>query len=174
MRWITFAILACITIVLQTTIVYRLELSQGAPDLMFIVAMLYALHAPTPDAMIAAWLLGFITDLFWPGRLGVHAFTYGLLALVVVQFRDSMFRDHPLTALFVTLVCAWLVHLLAGVHYLIFHPEAQRTMAGVLLHATITAMFTAILAPYAHWLLIRMRSLLGLLPPHRLRTRRTI
>ncbi len=174
MRWIAFLILAGVTIVLQTTIVYRLELSQGAPDLMFIVAMLYALHAPSPDAMIAAWVLGFITDLFWPGRVGVHAFSYGLLALVVVQFRDSMFRDHPLTSLFVTLVCAWIAHLLAGVHYMIFHPQAERTMVAVLLHATVTAMFTAILAPYVHWLLIRMRALLGLLPPHRLRTRGAI
>ncbi len=172
MRWVSFIILACIGIVLQTTVVHRLAISQVAPDLMFIIAVHYALHAVSPDAMIAAWILGFMTDLYGPGRLGVYGFAFGLMALLVVQLRDSMFRDHPLTSLFVTLICTWVVHMVAGIHFLLARPEAQRGILDVLLHSTYTAMYTAALAPYLHWFLGRLRSPLGLASSGRLRPRR--
>ncbi|MBN1345248.1 MAG: rod shape-determining protein MreD [Phycisphaerae bacterium] len=175
MRWLPFIILACIGIVLQTTVIYRVELSHGSPDLMFIIAVHYALHAVSPDAMIAAWVLGFLTDLYGPGRLGVFAFGFGLMAIVIVQLRDSMFRDHPLTWMFVTFIGAWLVHFMAGVHFIwVAYPHSGRTIIDVVLCATFTAIYTVVPAPYIHWLFGRFRGLLGLLPAHRLRTRRMI
>jgi len=172
MRWLSFVILAYVGIVLQTTVAERLEISHIRPDLMFIIAVHYALHAVSPDAMIAAWLLGFVVDLCGQGQLGVFAFGYGVTALFVVQLRDSMFRDHPLTSLFVTLVCTWLVHLLAGIHFLLTHAQAHRSWVEMLLHSTYTAMYSAAVAPYLHWLLGRLRGLLGLASPRRLRPRR--
>jgi rod shape-determining protein MreD len=172
MRWISFVILACIGIVLQTTVAHRLQINNVSPDLMLIITVHYSLHAIAPDAMIAAWLLGFLTDLCGSGRLGVFAFGFGVMAALVVQLRDTMFRDHPLTSLFVTLTCAWAVHLIAGIHFLLTHPEAHRGIVDVLLYATFTAMYAAALAPHLHWVLGRIRGPLGLPPPHRLRTRR--
>jgi len=169
MRWVSFIILACIGIVLQTTVAHRLQINHIGPDLMFIIAVHYALHASSPDAMIAAWLLGFTTDLFGPGQLGVFAFAYGLIALLVVQLRDSMFRDHPYTSLFTTLICAWMVHMTAGAHFLLSHPQAHRGILDVLLHATYTAMYTAALGPHLHWLLGRFRGPLGLVSTGRMR-----
>ncbi len=172
MRWISFVILACIGIVLQTTVAHRLQINNVSPDLMLIITVHYALHAISPDAMIAAWLLGFSIDLYGSGRLGVFAFGFGVVAALIVQLRDSMFRDHPLTSLFVTLTCAWAVHLMAGIHFILTHPNAPRGIVDVFLYAAYTAMYTAALAPYLHWILGRIRGPLGLLPAHRLRTRR--
>ncbi len=172
MRWLPFIILAYIGIVLQTTVAQRLEINHVRPDFVLIIALYYALSATSPDALIAAWLLGFTVDLCGQGQLGVFALGYGLMALLVVQFRDSMFRDHPLTSLFVTLICTWLVHLLAGVHFVLSHSHAQRSVIEMLLHSTYTAMYSAAIAPYLHWLLARLRGLLGTVQPRRLRARR--
>jgi rod shape-determining protein MreD len=172
MRWLPFVILGYSGIVLQTTLAQRLEINHIRPDLMLIIALHYALQASSPEAMIAAWLLGFAVDLTGQGQLGVFAFAYGLLALLVVQFRESMFRDHPLTSLFVTLICTWLVHLLDGVYFLVGHSHTQRSVLEMLLYSMYTAMYTAAIAPYLHWLLGRARGLLGLAQSRRLRPRR--
>ncbi len=171
MRWLPFIILAYISILLQTTVVERLEISHVRPDLVFIMAVFYALHAASPDAMIAAWTLGFVTDLCGSGHLGVFAFSYGLMALLIVQLRDSMFRDHPLTSLFVTLFCTWVVYLMAGLHFILSHPQAQRSIIEMLLHSTYTAMYSAALAPYLHWLFGRLRGLLGMTSLRKIRMR---
>ena len=71
MRWFSFAILAVIALVLQTTVVPRMgiqftrpDLVQSIrPDLVFILAVHYALWGPWPDAAIGAWILGFIASL---------------------------------------------------------------------------------------------------------------
>jgi rod shape-determining protein MreD len=172
MRWLPFIILACVCIVLQTTLAERLEINRIRPDLVFLLAVHYALHAASPSALIAAWVLGFMVDLCGQGQLGVYAFAYGGMALIVVQLRDSMFRDHPLTSLFVTLVCTWLVHLFVGIHFMLSHPHTQRPVLEMLLHSTYTAMYTAALAPYLHSLLGRLRGILGMAPARRLRPRR--
>lgn len=173
MRWLSFFILCGIGLVLQTTVAHRLQINHVSMDLMFIIALHYALHAPLGDAKLAAWTLGFCTDLVGPGRLGVMGLCYGLTALVVVQFRDTMFRSHPLTSLFVTLICTWLVQLAAGWFFVLMSPNIHRGTLDVLPHATYTAIYTAALAPSLHWFLDRLRSPLGLTPPPRLRMRRS-
>jgi rod shape-determining protein MreD len=173
MRWLPFMILACIGVVLQTTVVHRLQINHVSLDLIFILAAYYALNAPTADAKIAAWLLGFSADLVDPGPLGVMAFCFGLTALLVVQFRDTMFRSHPLTSAFVTLFCTWMIHMLAGAFFILTHPEVHRSVVEVVLQATYTAIYTALLAPSIHWMLDRMRGTLGLTPSPRLKMGRS-
>ena len=177
MRWTSFVILAFIAVVLQTTVVARLTVSGFCADLVLIIAVYYALHASTPDALIAAWVLGMMTDLSGPGRLGVYAFGFGLMALLIVQLRDSMFRDHPLTSLVLTLFCAWGVHAMAGGVYLVLavltHSQTHRDIVDVLTQATGSALFTAAVAPHVHYLLARFRGQLGLTSAKRMRMRRT-
>ena len=56
MKWISFAILAVLTSVLQTTLVaHTLAIGEIRPDWMFILAVHYALHGKWPDVAIAAW-----------------------------------------------------------------------------------------------------------------------
>jgi rod shape-determining protein MreD len=174
MRWLPFIILLYVGIVLQTTLAQRLEINHVRPDFMFIAALYYALQVVSPEAMIAAWFLGFAVDLCSQGQLGVYAFAYGLMALLVVQFRESMFRDHPLTSLFVTLICTWLAHLIAGVYFILTHPQSPRSTIEMLLHSTYTAMYTAAIAPYLHWMLGRIRGVLGVAQPRRIRPRRIV
>ncbi len=174
MRWLSFAVLAWVAIVLQTTLVPRLPFGNIRPDLLYIIAVHYSLHAVSPDAMIAAWLLGFTMDICGPGTIGVFAFSYGLTSLIIVRLRDSMFRDHPLTWTLVTLVSSWLVYLIVGVHFLLTHPTAQRGIADVLTHSILTAAITAFFAPYIQGFFGRIRTVLGLMPAHRLRMHRMI
>jgi len=170
MRWVSFAILVAVVLVLQTTLVPRLSIRGIFPDLLLIVALYYALQAPEAPAMLAGWICGLMMDLSAGGRVGVLAFAFGLVGVLVVKIRDLTFRDNPLLQMFVALVAGSIVHGIERGQRVLWG-EAAAGMGDALLTGVFVAMYTAALTPYVHWLLSRARGLL-LLPLRTARTRR--
>jgi hypothetical protein len=118
MRWIPFAILAWVMIVLQTTVAQvlttdRLAIGTVGPDLLASLAVFAALYAQRQtDALVAAWLLGTILDLATAGGpaggsvVGPMAIGYVLGAKAVFSVRGAFFRDRlPTRALMGLMFC---------------------------------------------------------------------
>ncbi len=166
MRWIAFTILLYIVTVLQTAVVPYLGVHHTRPDLLVILAVYYALTARSQDALLAAWFIGLAADLTGlglvrHGGIGLHAFTMGLIAILIVNTRDFTFRDSVVTRLVYTLLAAFAQSLLVGLH--LYYTAANRpAMIDIVLGSLYSAVFTALLAPYGHWILGRIRTLLGL------------
>lgn len=166
MRWIPFVILVYVACVLQTTAMAFLEVHSVRPDLLVLVAVYYALLARRPDALLACWLLGLAVDLnglsfHTRSNVGLHALAFGLIALLAVRVRELFFRDQMMT--FVWFMVAWvlLLEALVGMH-LMWATGQWNRFGELALAGTYTAIYTAIFAPYVHWLLKRLRPTLGL------------
>ena len=159
MRWFSFAILAVIALVLQTTVVPRMEIQLIRPDLVFILAVHYALWGPWPDAAIAAWILGFIASLQSADPVGIQAFAFGLAAWCILRIRQVLFRDHAMTQLLLTLCFMFAIQLIIGLYRRWAMAPAE---GGFVWPALMTAVYTGACAPYLHWVLIRLSWLTGL------------
>lgn len=86
MAWGGFWIALLITYVLQVTVVWRFG---GAwIDLYLIFALVCGLVARAPEGRLAGWLIGLAQDLTSASPLGLHAFTLGLAAMLVVWLRE--------------------------------------------------------------------------------------
>jgi len=173
MHWIAFAILTYLIVVVQAAAVPFVEVHTIRPDLLVIVAVYYALAARTYDALLACWLIGLAIDLTSlsyteHANVGLHAFSLGLIAFVIVKLRDLTFRDSVITQLIFTFVAKLALSLLAGV-YMLYVVHAPDRFGEVLVTGAYAAVYTAILAPYVHWFLRRLRNLLGIGASHRLR-----
>ena len=161
MKWLPFGILACITIICQTTFVPAMAIHRIWPDWMFVLAVHYALWGPWPDAAIAAWLLGLIVDLQSLDRIGLHAFSFAAAAWAIMYVRQAVFRDHPVTHVVVTLLFAFGVRLVIA-FYDWWCGTINGALGGLLWPAFFTALYTAAWAPYLHWTLILLGKWTGL------------
>ncbi len=151
MRWGPFIILALATIVLQTSVLARFPLFGAFPDLMFVLAVHYAMWATWPEAGLAAWILGFIlgAESAGVGTAALYAFCYGAAAWVIVLVRQVLFREHPATQVLVTLTLALAVQLAAEA----FHGwrAGRPALAAAIWPAALwAAVLTAVVAPLVH------------------------
>ncbi len=175
MHWIAFIILVLTAAVFQAAVVPFVSVHTIRPDLMVIVAVHYALSARGQDALLACWVIGLVVDLTslsfnGAPNVGLHALSLGLIAVVVVKLRDLTFRDSVVTRLFFTFTIKLVLSLLAGV-YMLYVLETPVGFGDILIIGLYSAVYTAVLAPYGHWLLRQLRSPLGIGTTHRLHVR---
>ncbi len=168
MKWLPFLILAAAATILQTTVARTIAIHAVSPDLMFLLAVHYALLGPWPEAAIAAWVLGllFDTQTSSPWPLGLYAFCYGGAAWAMIRVRQVVFRDHPAAQIVITLVFTFLVQLAAWV-FVWWRSQKGVAWSEIGWQALFTAVYTAALAPYVHWGLGRLNRWTGLRPGQR-------
>src|SRR5918992_2856437 len=109
MRLLPYFILAYVTLGLQLGLGRYADVGGGAPNLVLLAVIFIAGNAPRDAALPGAFSLGVMQDLLGPGPLGLYAVAYGLVALVALRTRHSVYRDHPLTNLSVALAAGVLV-----------------------------------------------------------------
>jgi rod shape-determining protein MreD len=176
MHWITFVILLVIATALQKTIAPFVAVHTIRPDLMVVIAVHYALAARAQDALLACWSVGLaidLTSLSFSGapNVGLHALSLGLIGLVIVKLRDLTFRESVATQIFFTLAAKLILSLVTGAYLLYVVRDGTARFGEVVLTGAYAAVYTAVLAPYGHWILRRLRNLLGIGTTHRLRVR---
>ncbi len=157
MRWLTFFILAYVATVLQSTL---LGLMTGATvggatvNLLFILALYYALSARKSDAPWACMALGLMADLASSYPFGVYAAAFAVAGWGVTRIRSHLVGEHPISVLFMSFILTFLLEVIVGAVAF-----KSRTPWGYLLStALLTAVFTAVAAVPVHWLLRRNRS----------------
>jgi rod shape-determining protein MreD len=167
MRWLSFFILAYLVLAIQLGLSGFLNVGQVTPNLVLPVAVFVAINARREEALIGAFMLGAMQDLFSQRPLGIYAFSYALAALFVVGTQPAVYRDHPLTHFFVTLGAAALAGALVWFNdwaYPILHrmPQASRP---AILPALGGALYTALLAMLMLGALARVKFLFGFRGP---------
>ena len=166
MNWVGFAVLAYLVTVIQTSVAPFLAVHTIRPDFMVIVAVFFGLYARPADAMLGCWIIGLLIDLCslsHPVRanVGLHALVLGLLGLFMAKTRGVTFREGMVSHLIYTFVVCFLLTLTVRIHT----TWDVRSASGLGRHSAVafyTAIYTALLAPYVHFLLRRLRSVLGL------------
>ena len=158
MHWLSFLIIAYLCTVIQSTLLYKLELFNvhARPDLLLLAALFFILWWNRGEALIAAWILGFCRDLISAVPLGVSALAFALVAMAVMAARRVIFRDNPLVQVALAFFFAFLVEWLVVQHgnhsgWLGGKDFPQQTRL-----VFYDAVYSALLAPYLLWLLLRV------------------
>ncbi|HOF19283.1 MAG TPA: hypothetical protein PK082_10270 [Phycisphaerae bacterium] len=181
MRWVPFAILAYLVIVLQCSLGQMLTFEISAigsvgPDLAAVAALFIALHARrAADALLAAWVLGFALDLSsasGPGGVtvvGPMALAYVLAAGAVYKIREALFAERVLTRAVVGVIFCLLAHLpWVTLQTILAHNVMTWQAYGArLLQAMAISAYTGVVTPVFYPLLDRVRKWLISVPAER-------
>ncbi|MGH8596843.1 MAG: rod shape-determining protein MreD [Gammaproteobacteria bacterium] len=165
MRWLTFAILTVLALTLQSAAAPRLELFSARPDFLLIVVVFLSLYAPSRDAIAAAWILGVCADLMTIERFGVIALSYGMTAMIVASLREYLFRYRVMTQTVVTLTVCLLVRTAWTMYYHLLYKASEPLLRDWLIGGVIASAYTAVLAPFAFRVLLRVSRPLGIARP---------
>jgi rod shape-determining protein MreD len=168
LRWFLIAILSYLCLVVQTSVfnssglVIPLDGHNARPDLLLVIGLFLSFFYKPRDVFVAGWCLGLASDLVSVnGRLGLLALEFAVLLAAVSAIRNSLPRTRKLMQCAASLALVLIVHtgwyaatrLLAGGAV-----QPVRSMEEGLLDAA----YTAVLAPYLFWLLLRLRAPLGI------------
>ena len=167
MRWLGFAICAVLALTLQTTLAWRVEIRGVRPDWLLVLAVFFALHARSMDALIGAWLLGAAADVMSIERFGLMSGAYAVATLMIYSVREYVFRDNPVTHFMATFVAAVAVGTLEALYRFVVgrgaFTGAMSAGGGIVLAAA----YTAAWAPLLHYVLLKFPDLLGIRRPQR-------
>lgn len=144
MAWGGFAIALLLTYLVQTGVTALLPVP--GVDLFLVLALLCGLLAPTHDARIAAWVVGFAQDLGSVDALGIHAFTLGLSAWLLTYLREIINVRAWWVRALAALLAAWPGQLTYLLHVHYWAGSGDASLGGLLAAATLTAAVAAALA----------------------------
>jgi rod shape-determining protein MreD len=104
LRWITYFILAYVTLGVQIGAGTFMRYQGAAPNLLLLAVIFIALNAPRDAALLGAVCLGLMQDLLTQQQPGLYAFSYGLVGMFIVSTGDTVNRDHILAHITLALV----------------------------------------------------------------------
>src|SRR5512147_653535 len=110
MRWISYFILAYLIVAIKVGLGGFINWGQANPNLVRCAAVFVAVNARREEALIGAFGLGLLQDLFTQQPPGLYAFSYALLGLFVVGTQPVVYAEHPLTHFFLALAGAVLTN----------------------------------------------------------------
>ena len=139
------ALLAAAALAFELTLLESWSIGGVRAELLLSLACFAALFArDSGQGLLASWLIGLLKDLGSAGPLGLHALLFLGAGWVVLQIRQILFRESPLTQIGVTFVAACWVNLAAAVLVSIsvggipFGVIVGKTLLSALLTAGIT------------------------------------
>ncbi|HEX4053363.1 MAG TPA: rod shape-determining protein MreD [Tepidisphaeraceae bacterium] len=150
MRWLSYFILAYVTLGLQAGVAHAMQWKTAEPNLVLLAVVFIALNAPRDAALLGCFILGVMQDLASGGTMGLFAFSYGLVALFITAIQQAVHRRHPLTHFTVALIGGILTAIILAIHGWVRPPG---------IHAMplfFTAIYSAVLAPFVIGPLQRM------------------
>src|SRR6516162_2687347 len=110
------ALLGAAALALELTLCDSWSVGGVRAEVMLSLACFAALFArDSGQGLLASWLIGLLKDLGSAGPLGLHALLFLGAGAVVLQIRQILFRESPLTQLAVTFIAACWVNLAAAV-----------------------------------------------------------
>ncbi|HET6428815.1 MAG TPA: hypothetical protein VM389_06165 [Phycisphaerae bacterium] len=175
MRWLYFAILTLVVVILQTTVVQviwvRTPFGYVGPELLTAVAVFAALHTRSRlDAALAGWTAGFAVDLLLSGPgMGLMSLLYMVASVAVHGVREVVFRDRAVTQMVLAGAFCLFVCGLLSVYDLLSGVLDGRGLGRQLIHSTGVAAYTALVTPVVCRVLERFRRLVAPAPSGRKR-----
>ena len=95
MKWVRTLLLAGLFLVVMVRWPANFTAWGVTPAWPFLLVLLLGLRARVQPAVVLSWCTGLLVDLLSLSPLGVHAFLFGLAALVLVRVRGHLFASHP-------------------------------------------------------------------------------
>jgi len=170
MRWLPFILCAGIVLTLQSALAPRLALGGVRPDWVLVMVIFYALHAKTPDSVIAGWALGLMADLLTVERFGLLSLSYGLAAAAVASVREYLFRSRAVTQFAVTLAVGVLMQTAWQIYRRALYAPLGSWAGDWVSNGLLASIYTAAWAPLFHRGLLSIARTLGIpRPQERLR-----
>jgi rod shape-determining protein MreD len=145
LRWIVFFIFAYLILGVQLGMGSFVAYRGVSPDLLLILVIFISLNAPREQALLGSFILGALQDLIAVQPLGLFAFSYGLVSLLVVFTAESVRRKHVLTHLSFTFCGGVLLGMLLIVHDY-FRPASPVQHLGPRV-VLVMVIYTTMLAP---------------------------
>ncbi len=168
MRWLFVAILAYTCLIIETAafrpggLAVQVDGHWVRPDMMLLVGMFLAFFFEPRHVFVAGWGLGLASDIVSvAGRLGLKALLFCLALYLVTYARTVISRTRPLTQFLVCLVVVFAVHLVWYVTTLLVSGAGLSPVRSAEASA-LDALYSAVLAPYLFWLMLLLRSPLGI------------
>jgi rod shape-determining protein MreD len=145
-------ILGAVALAFELTLLERWSLKGARPEALLSLACFAALFArDSSQGLAASWMIGLLKDLGSAGPLGLHALLFLGAGWVVLQIRQVLYRESPLTQIAVTFIAACWVNLAAAV---IVAVTVGGIPPGVLLGKTaLSAVLTALVTVPLHFTL---------------------
>ena len=145
MRWVSFFVLAYVALGLDAGLARAVEFHGAVPNFALLAVVYLSLNAPHDAALLSCFILGAMHDLTSQPALGLLAFSYGLVATLVVGVQQAVSRRHPVTHFALALAGGIVTATVLAVHGWLRPPAA-----GV--HAPVgplfsSAVYSALLAP---------------------------
>jgi rod shape-determining protein MreD len=157
MNWFTFAFVAYLVIGVQLGLGGVLGAGAWMPSMPLVLVLFMSLHAPQRYALLTALLVGLGHDLISAQGLGTYVFIYGVIAIIVLQLRLLLYRQHPLTHVMLGLTMGLLVGLMLGVRNTLRGWLGQDVPTTGIGDSIRTMLSTTVLAPAMIYLLRKMR-----------------
>jgi rod shape-determining protein MreD len=151
--------LGAVALAFELTLLERWSLKGARPEALLSLACFAALFArDSSQGLIASWMIGLLKDLGSAGPLGLHALLFLGAGWVVLQIRQVLYRESPLTQIAVTFIAACWVNLAAAIVVAI---TVGGIPLGVLVGRTLlSALLTALMTVPLHFTLSLGRGLL--------------
>lgn len=140
MAWGWFALATAAVLLVQTTILPLFPLKWV--DLLLALALVCGLAAPSMDARLAAWMVGFAQDLASAGPMGLNALVFGLAVSAMTYLREIVFRQRWPARLLVAMAAALPAQLIV----LTWLHARQGEWLSILLQASTTALAASAVA----------------------------
>src|SRR5258708_5476849 len=134
----------------------RRALKGARPEALLSFGCFAALFArDSSQGLLASWGIGLLKDAGSAGPLGLHALLFLAAGAVVLQIRQILFRESPLTQLAVAFIAACWVNLAAAV---VVALSVGGIPIGVIVGKTLlSALLTAVLTVPLHFTLYQAR-----------------
>lgn len=161
MRWLAYFILAYVMLGLQAGLGVHVRIGSAQPNLVVLGVIFIAIFAPRDAALLGAFVMGMMQDLLTAQPLGMHAFSYGLVAMFTVSTQQVVYRGHPLTHFSLALVAELMTMSIIVLHGLLRGPWQP------IFPMFYSALYTACLAPLVLGILGRMKRGFAFQPPRR-------
>ena len=155
MRWLRFAVLVIITVLIQAGVLMNLSIR---PDLLIILVVFFAVNANPYHAIMTSFTIGFAADLIGPA-VGPQVISFGLLGSALAHLR----RVVAVRTMIQQGIAIFIVGVLAGVlAALLTRLKGEQPSPNIYAFIFKTSLCSAIVGPFlflpaAWWMRIRTR-----------------
>lgn len=159
MRWFAYFILAYVALGMQAGLGAFLEYKGATPNLVLLAAIYIAIYAPRDAALLGCFGMGLMQDMLTQQPLGLFAFSYGIVGLMITSSQSAMQQENPLAHVIIGLISAAVVALVVWLNTLLAPRFTGETIPGgaSLVTLLIGTAYTAVLAPVVIWPLQRIK-----------------
>ena len=152
------ALLGAVALAFELTVLETCSVKGARAEMLLSLACFAALFArDSLQGLLASWIIGLLKDLGSAGPLGLHALLFLGAGWVVLQVRQVLFRESPLTQLGVTFIAACWVNVAAAITVSL---SVGGIPLGVIVGKTLlSALLTAVLSVPLHFTLMQAKGL---------------